>query len=271
MPIRKRRLGRTNLEIAELGLGAMDTPTSPDGFATVTAALDLGIDFVDTARDYGGSEFLLANVIRSRGGKAFAISSKTFKRTSDGAQWDVDRSLKVLGVDFIDVYHLHDVRTYEDWAQVKGTNGALAGLKTAQYRGLIGHIALSTHELEIGREAIVSGGFGAVMLEYSAFYTASAPLLELAADRDVGVIVMRPLGGSGRTSVMRTRLERGDAGVLTPQNLLRYVLSNSAVSVAIPGARFPDRVRDNVATALTAEPMAGDEMGALESAAAALY
>ena len=64
-------------------------------------------------------------------------------------------------------------------------------------------------------------------------------LIELAAERDVGVIVMRPLGGSGRTSVMRGRMADGDEGPLTPANLLRYVLSNPGVSVAIPGARYP--------------------------------
>ena len=271
MVIPRRRLGRTNIEVAELGLGAMDTPTSPEGKATLLTALDLGIEFVDTARDYDGSEFLVADVLRERPDERFVISSKTFKRTVDGAQWDVDRSLKVLGVDFVDIYHLHDVRTDEDWVQVMAPTGALEGLKTAQYRGLIGHIAMSTHNLAIGRAAIESGAFDAIMLEYSAFYTASEPLLKLAAQNDIGVIVMRPLGGSGRTSVMRTRVEEGIAGALTPANLLRYVLSHPAVSVVVPGARYPDRVQSNVATVADGRPMGEQERAELESAAAILY
>jgi aryl-alcohol dehydrogenase-like predicted oxidoreductase len=249
----------------------MDTPTSPDGQATLLAALDLGIEFVDTARDYEGSEFLIAAALRNRPGRRFVLSSKTFKRTIDGAQYDVDRSLRALGVDFIDIYHLHDVRTREDWAQVIAPGGALEGLQTARYRGLIGHLALSTHNLEIGRAAIEFDAFDAIMVEYSAFYADSAPLLALAAEHDIGVIAMRPLGGSGRTSVMRTRIEAGTAGVLTPANLLRYVLANPAVSVVIPGARYPDRVRANVATVAEMEPMGEGERAEIEAAADELY
>ena len=69
--LKKRRLGRTGLMVSELGLGAMDTPHSPEAFETVVAALDGGIDFVDTARDYEGSEHLLGQVVRERGGEGW--------------------------------------------------------------------------------------------------------------------------------------------------------------------------------------------------------
>jgi predicted aldo/keto reductase-like oxidoreductase len=109
------------------------------------------------------------------------------------------------------------------------------------------------------------------MVEYSAFHPESAPLIDLAAAHDVGVIVMRPVGGSGRTSTMRGRIAEGSAGILTPANLFRYVLSNPGVSVAIPGARYPDRVHDNAATASGYTPMDAAERRALEAAAAQLY
>jgi len=269
--LRKRRLGRTGLEVAELGLGAMDTPTSDEGSATIERAMSLGIEFVDTARDYAGSEHLLGQVIRAQGKNPFVIGSKTFGRTASAAQYDVDDSLRVLGVRRIDLYQLHDISTPEAWEQVMQEDGALEGLKAAQYRGLIGHIGVSTHNLELARETILSGEFETIMLEYSAFYPESAPLLELATEHDVGVIVMRPVGGSGRTSVMRRRIEEGSAGILTPANLLRYVLSNPAVSVAIPGARFPSRIEANVETASSYEPMTEAERKELEEAAKELY
>jgi len=99
----------------------------------------------------------------------------------------------------------------------------------------------------------------------------SLPVLEHAADRGLAVIVMRPLGGSGRTSAIRGRMARGQAGPLTPANLLRYVLSCPAVSVVIPGARYPDRIRVNVAAVESFVPMSPAEMRELELAAAALY
>ena len=65
--LKRRPLGATGVDVAELGLGAMDTPTSPEGAATLRTALDLGIEFIDTARDYAGSELLIGGVMRERG------------------------------------------------------------------------------------------------------------------------------------------------------------------------------------------------------------
>lgn len=269
--LRKRRLGRTGLTVAELGLGAMDTPGSDEGEATLRTALELGIDFVDTAREYAGSEFLIGQVVRQGHHDPFHIGSKTFSHTADGSQRDVDRSLSMLGVEQIDLYQLHDISTPEAWDEVMDDEGALAGLKVAQFRGLIAHIGVSSHNLDLLERAITCGEFDTVMLEYSAFAPESAPLIDLAHDRDVGVIVMRPLGGSGRTSVLRGRMEEGYGGPLTPANLLRYVLSHPGVSVAIPGARYPSRIRGNVEVASSYVPMDEGERRSLEEEARRLY
>ena len=149
--------------------------------------------------------------------------------------------------------------------------GALAGLQAAVERGLVDHVGISSHDTQVLRGAITSGAFSAVMLEYSAFFPQTAELIDLARDRDVGVIVMRPLGGSGRTSVMRGRIASGYTGPLTPANLLRYVLSNPGVSVAIPGARYPSRIRENVTTASAYELMDGQPQRELEAEAEQLY
>lgn len=271
MTLKKRRLGRTEMLVSELGLGAMDTPHSPEAFETVIAALDAGIDLVDTARDYEGSEHLLGRVVRERGSEGWHIASKTFRHTASAAQYEIDRSLQVLDVPHVALYQLHDISTPAAWDEVMREDGALAGLKTAQYRGLVAHIGISTHNLEVARAAILSGEFDTIMLEYSAFYPESAPLIDLAAAHDIGVIVMRPVGGSGRTTTMRGNIERGTAGILTPANLLRYVLSNPNVSVAIPGARYRSRVVENAATASRYLPMTAAEKNELELAAAALY
>ncbi len=254
--LKKRRLGKTGLMVTELGLGAMDTPQAAEGGETLHLALDMGINFIDTARIYEGSESLIGEVIRAKGGKTFYVASKTINRTLDGSQYDVDRSLRLLGVDRIDLYQLDDVLP-EDWnAVMDEEHGALTGLKTAQFRGLISHIGISSHSMEVLEKAISCGQFDTVMLEYSAFFQDAEHLIPLAKEKDVGVIVMRPLGGSGRMSSIRSGSGvTGPAHSLTPASLLRYVLSNPDVSVAIPGVRFPSRVRDNVEMASTYAPM----------------
>ena len=256
--------------LPELGLGAMDTPQTSHGADTLRAALELGIGFVDTARDYAGSEYLVGQVARERGGADFRIASKTFSRTVNGSQAEVDRSLAVLGVRAVCLYQLHDVSTPDAWERVMAPGGALEGLRIAQARGLIEHIGISSHSLEILEKAITCGQFDAVMLEYSAFYRESEGLIRLAARKDVGVIAMRPLGGSGRMSSLRTLNARGDVS-LTPALLLRYALGNPGVSVAIPGARYPDRVRENVATCLDYQPLTEREKRLCEQAAQGLY
>lgn len=254
--LKKRRLGKTNLMVTELGLGAMDTPQVVEGEATLQKAIDSGINFIDTAREYEKSEYLLGQVLRARNNQALHIATKTMSRSVNGSQYDVDRSLNILGVDQIDLYQLHDVSSLQAWEDVMSENGALAGLKIAQARGLVNHIGISSHNLDILDLAIRCGEFGAVMLEYSAFYNDTESLIELATEHDVGVIVMRPLGGSGRTSAIRTQMRAAQQPVfLTPKMLLRYVLSNLKISVAIPGVRYPSRIQENVELASNHQPL----------------
>ena len=258
--IKQRRLGKTDLMVTELGLGAMDTPQVPEGEEALHRALDLGINFIDTAREYSGSEYLIGQVIRARKGKRFHIATKTMRRDVNGSQHDVDRSLGLLGVDRIDLYQLHDVSTGEAWDAVMSDDGALIGLKTAKARGLIDHIGMSSHSMEVLDKAIHCGEFETVMLEYSAFFRDTKELIALSRQEDVGIIAMRPLGGSGRMSSLRTQMEAADyESRLTPTMLLQYVLSNPDISVAIPGVRYPSRVQENVDLAMSYGPL--DEPG----------
>lgn len=270
MVLKTRRLGRTELMVTELGLGAMDTPQVKEGRETLHLAIDLGINFIDTARDYQDSEFLIGEVLQERGIKDFYVATKTFSRTRDGSQYDVDRSLKILGIDKVDLYQLHDVSSLEVWEQVMAEGGALEGLKIARYRGLIDYIGISSHSFEVLEKAITCGEFDTVMLEFSAFFQVTEGLITRAHEANIGVIVMRPLGGSGRTSSIRTRMSEGNRS-LTPGLLLRYVLSNLKISVAIPGVRFPSRVRENVEVASSCKPLDASEKRQCQDQAQMLY
>ena len=177
----------------------------------------------------------------------------------------------MLGLHIIDLYQLHDVSTMDAWEQVMRQDGALAGLQIAKSRRLIEHIGISSHNLGVLELAITSGQFDTVMLEYSAFFPETQPLISLAQELGIGVIAMRPLGGSGRMSNLRTRIASGYEGMLTASILLRYVLSNPGVSVAIPGVRLPARIKENVRTASTSEPLTKDERLKCEEEAKALY
>ena len=245
MPLKERRLGRTRAWCSLSSAWARWTRRRRPKASTLSAPRSTwGIRLVDTARDYQGSEYLIGQVVRERGSD-FCIASKTFSRTVNGSQADVDRSLAVLGVPSICLYQLHDVSTPSAWVQVMAPGGALEGLRTAQARELVQHVGISSHSLEIVEKAITCGEFDAVMLEYSAFYPESEDLIRLAARSGVGVIVMRPLGGSGRMSSLRSLNARGEDGADSrAAAALRAVQPRRLggdTGRAIPGQGAPER------------------------------
>ena len=269
--ILKRRLGRTNLQVTELGFGAMDTPQVPEGKDALLSAINLGVNFIDTARIYDGSEFLIGQILSSFNREDLIIASKTINRTRDGAQHDVDRSLSLMNLNQIDLYQLDDV-AMQDWDLILQENGALEGLKIAKYRGLINHIGISSHDLSLIDIAIESKLFDTVMIEYSAFYSETYNLTKKAYQNDIGVIAMRPLGGSGRMTSLRTVMERNSlSDNITPSNLLEFVLSNSNIAVSIVGTRYPDRVKSNVETALHYKHLNNSEKEKCKQAAGKLF
>ena len=267
----KRRLGKTELQVTELGLGAMDTPQTENGFETISKAIDLGINFIDTARIYQNSEYLIGQVLKEKSKTNIHINSKTIFKDADGCQYDIDKSLKFIGVNKLSSYQIHDLKI-KDWDQVMGSNGALEGLKIARIRGLIDFIGVSSHELPVIEKVIQCGEFDTVMIEYSAFYPISKDLLELAKQNNVGVIIMRPLGGSGRTSSIRNQMRNPNFKLsITPQQLLKYVFSNPNVSTAIVGARFPSRIIENVITASNYDILNDSEIKTSEKDAELLF
>lgn len=267
----KRRLGKTELQVTELGLGAMDTPQTENGFETISKAIDLGINFIDTARIYQNSEYLIGQVLKEKSNTNIHINSKTIFKDADGCQYDIDKSLKFIGVNKLSSYQIHDLKI-KDWDQVMGSNGALEGLKIARIRGLIDFIGVSSHELPVIEKVIQCGEFDTVMIEYSAFYPISKDLLELAKQNNVGVIIMRPLGGSGRTSSIRNQMRNPNFKLsITPQQLLKYVFSNPNVSTAIVGARFPSRIIENVITASNYDILNDSEIKTSEKDAELLF
>ena len=141
-----------------------------------------------------------------------------------------------------------------------GPGGALEGLREAQERGLVRHVGMSSHSHQVLRWAIQSGEFDTVQLRYSAFSHRHEDLIRLAHERDIGVIVMKPLGGFGMPGELKASSHRER---LNPRSLLRYALSNPDVSVVIPGMRFAWEVEENFSLAAAHEAMTAAEKAAL--------
>jgi uncharacterized protein len=98
-----RQLGKTNLRPSGVGYGIGFTPYKD----VVARALDMGINYFDTSRDYADSEKTFSEVMKGRKRDKIIIATKSGLPTKEGVLKDIDTSLKMLGTDYIDIWHLH--------------------------------------------------------------------------------------------------------------------------------------------------------------------
>lgn len=254
-------LGRTGMQVSRLGFGAIKLPEVDQKTATAALnyALDLGVNFVDTARGYGDSEVKIGRALQHRRDDFF-VATKTPKRDMAGAMEDVETSLKNLQVDYIDLYQLHDVSTPDEFRAVMAADGALAALRKAQGQGKIKHIGITVHRaLNVMHEAIASGEFETVMLLINALDEEATidQVLPQAKESGIGVIAMKVLSGG---KLVTPGLATGDPIV---RGCLKYVLSLDAVHTALIGMRSVDEVRTNVSIAQEGSTMTPEEKNEL--------
>ena len=248
-----KTLGSTKLKVSVIGFGAIKLPEIPveEAKELLNKALDLGINFIDTARNYKDSETKIGVALKERRDE-FYVATKTHQRDYDGAYKDILRSLKELQTDYIDIYQLHTVSTKREFNKVMANNGALKALKRAKQEGLISHIGISIHrDLDVMRMAIESGEFETIMLAYNPLDPEGVEregILKLAKEHDMGIIIMKPLSG-GQLVTMETELGKRLGNDPVVRASLRYILSNKYVDTIIPGMRRLAELEEDVLVA----------------------
>ena len=215
MTITARRLGRTNLNISEIGFGAWAIGGSwgdvdeADARASVHAALDAGMTFIDTADVYGDgrSERIIRDVLKERGGERPVVATKAGRRlnphvaagyTKANLEAFVDRSLSNLGVDALDLVQLHCPPT-EVYYRPE-VFGAMDDLVAA---GKIRFYGVSVEKVEEALKAIAYPNVSTVQIIFNMFRHRPADLFFAeAVRRDIGVIVRVPLASGMLTGKM---------------------------------------------------------------------
>ncbi len=250
--MRYRELGRTGLKVSVIGFGGIKLPkvSEEEAVDALNRALDLGINFIDTARDYGDSERKIGVVLRKRRDECY-IATKVEARDAEGATGELETSLRELNVDRTDLHQLHRVNSPQDFERVTSPGGALEALKRARDKGKTSHIGISIHrDLEVMRMAIESGEFETIMLAYSPLDQEGVEdeILPVAKEHGIGVIAMKPLSGGQLVSHPSGAEVKGPGYDPVVRGSLRYILSNDAVSLAIPGMTCRREVEENAAT-----------------------
>ncbi|MFH0871594.1 MAG: aldo/keto reductase [bacterium] len=245
----KRRLGRTGLEVTQIGFGGIPIDKKPRGEAerTVQRAIDLGINFFDTARAYGTSEEKIGSVL-NRGRHSVYLATKTYQRDRSGVLSDIERSLKNLRVKKIDLYQIHQVDQEEALERVLAPRGALAGMKEAREARKIDWIGITGHRPDILCKAIETGEFDTVQVPVNIvdhyIFEPEKALLPLARRLNVGIIAMKPLAGGMLKEASRA---------------LRFTLAQE-VDVVIPGLGSPAEAEEVVAVGSAYRSLSPSEM-----------
>ncbi len=190
-------LSRTGLAVTRVGFGGIPIQRLPEeeAVAVVKGCLDLCVNFLESGRAYTISERCIGRAIAGRR-NGLVLASKTARRGKEKAAADLKVSLQELGVDYIDLYQLHNVSDMETYDRVTGPGGALSALQEARESGIIGHIGISCHTMEPAKKAVTSGLFETVQYGLNFIVTSAAQeLLPLCREHDVDFIVMKPMGG----------------------------------------------------------------------------
>jgi len=245
-----RLLGRTGLKVSVIGFGGIPIQRVSDGEvgSILHRALDLGINFFDTARGYTDSEAKLGSVLHQRRNEAI-IATKSMARTAKDMSSDIMASLKAMRVDYIDLYQMHNIKNKAALEKVLSPGGALAALQQAKEAGLIRHIGITGHIKDFLLETLQIPEIETVQFPFNPVEANGVrELLELAGQTETGVIVMKPLAGGAFSNTSLA---------------LRFVLEHP-VSTVIPGMDSLQQLEDNVKAGLNQLPLSAQERMQLE-------
>jgi aryl-alcohol dehydrogenase-like predicted oxidoreductase len=150
------------------GAAALADVTQREADRALDAAVELGVNHVDTAASYGDSELRLAPWLARNGG--VFLATKTGRRDRDGAREEIRRSLDRLGVDHVDLLQLHNLVDVIEWETALREGGALEAAVEAREEGLVRFIGVTGHGATVARMHLRSLGrfaFDSVLLPYS--------------------------------------------------------------------------------------------------------
>jgi aryl-alcohol dehydrogenase-like predicted oxidoreductase len=262
-------LGRTGAKVSRLGIGCAyfqrKRVTPDDVSRTLHRALELGVNYLDTAPNYGNDETGFAEekmgpAVRELRDKFFLVT-KTEERTYEGTWRLLRQSMKRLQTDRIDLVHLHNFGDENNWGDRKlvfGDKGAMGALREAKKQGVVRFIGSSGH-LHPTRfhEALDSGEIDVLMNAVNFVvrhtYDFEHKIWSRAQSLNVGLVAMKVLGGAVRQ----------EAGFRVDEKYyemaIRYALSVPGISVAVIGLENTAELEKAAAVVARNQPLSPDE------------
>jgi aryl-alcohol dehydrogenase-like predicted oxidoreductase len=212
-----RDLGRTGMRVSEISLGTWafgdgwGTVSEDDALGALNRAVDLGVNFLDTADVYGDgrSEKLIGRLLKDRPNDEILVATKAGRRlephTPEGYDYDnlsafVERSLNNLGVEALDLLQLHCPPT-----EVYRQDSTFEALDRLQEAGKVLNYGVSVEKVEEARMALDYPGVATVQIIFNIFRQKPAEeFFPLAEERNVGILARVPLASGLLSGKMRS-------------------------------------------------------------------
>jgi predicted aldo/keto reductase-like oxidoreductase len=278
--MKKRRLGRTNLNVSVIGFGGEWVIPSSVEYACkmYKRALDLGINYFDAARIYGNVEEKLGMALEDVRDNVVIATKTHHLFDPDAARVGLKQSLRNLRTDRVDIVIVQHIDNEKTLKHFLGENTALSVLKEARSQGKLNFIGLSGHKPHVLAKAIRTGEFDMILAPFNIINReVTEELLPLAKKLDVGVASMKTFGGPDQRFVQyelskivpeKTEFNRifGEGNTRT-ERALGYVLAND-VHTAVCGLSTIEEVESAAKvgakfTGLTQEEKANVRFGEL--------
>jgi predicted aldo/keto reductase-like oxidoreductase len=267
----RRVLGRTKEKVTILGLGTAPVGEGPvdveEGIKIFGAAIDRGVNYIDTARIYGNAEEILGHLIPKRRDKLFVVT-KVSTHTADEAEKSLAESMRRLKTDYIDLVHIHSIGS-KDIDRVLANDGVLNFLLKQKEKGKIRFIGTSGHNRPANFVRMIqTDQIDVIMcvMNYADrnIYNFESIVLPEARKRNVGCVAMKVyVGIKGGFRNHR----KGYVGCVTePANMphaISYALDLEGVSVAVVGPYTLEHSIQNVGFAKKYKPLSKEQHTAL--------
>ncbi|MFC2169534.1 aldo/keto reductase [Acidobacteriota bacterium] len=262
-PMPERTFGQTGHRVRLFSLGGQATiekqGTHDESIAIINRAIDLGVNYIDTARyGKGISQTYIGEVMKTRRKEVF-LATKTRSRSREGSLKLLDESLRLLQTDRLDLWQLHNITTIEELDQIFGKDGAIEALTKARDEKIVRFLGITGHsDPDVLIEGLNRFDFDTILMALNPSDPHILPfqtkLLPLANKKGLGIIAMK--------IPARGRLFRKD-GITSMKNAMTYVLTKPVHTVII-GCDNVQQVEENVEIAKNFKPMTAEKMAELE-------
>jgi aryl-alcohol dehydrogenase-like predicted oxidoreductase len=259
--IPKRTLGKTGIEVTIMGLGGEGVLRTfgreHEAYGLINRAIDLGINYFESARAYSGSESYYGLALKERRKEIF-LTSKSHARDKRGALAHLHETLTNMKTDHLDLWQVHDVRTDEDIEEIFGPRGSLEAFREARDKGLARFIGVTGHhDPLITKRCIEMFDFDTVLVPVNPgepFYMSYLDtVIPAASQKGMGIIAMKVYFRGFASRIP------GFAGM---EPFFRFALSQP-VTTAVIGCDDIRQLEENVSFASSFTPMSQQEQDEL--------